>query len=102
MDLTERQTRALEMRREGKKLREIAAELHITTSRARQLIERAKLIEDQASWAKGLPSRYVTVLVARGINDRGQLESAVADGSLARMPGIGTKCHEAIVEWLGK
>jgi hypothetical protein len=102
MDLTQRQMHALKMRRDGKKLREIAAELQITTSRARQLIERAKLIERQSSWAEGLPSRYVAVLVSRGIRERAQLESAVADGSLARMPGIGTKCYEAIVAWLGR
>jgi hypothetical protein len=102
MDLTDRQMRALQMRRDGMKLREIAAALQITTSRARQLIERAKLIEDQASWAEGLPSRYVTVLLSRGFAGRAQLESAVADGSLSRMPGIGTKCYEVIVAWLGK
>lgn len=100
MDLTERQMRASSLRREGKKLREIAAELQITTSRARQLIQRARLIEQQSSWAEGLPSRYVTVLIARGITNRDQLAAAVADGSLARMPGIGSKCHKTITEWL--
>lgn len=100
MELTERQLRALEMRRNGQKLREIGATLGITTSRARQLIERAQLIEQQSVWAEGLPSRYVTALLARGINTRDRLEASVADGSLARMHGIGPKCYETIVGWL--
>lgn len=98
--LTERQLRALDMRRRGQKLREIAEALGITTSRARQLIERAEFIEQQSAWAAGLPSRYIGVLLARGISARDQLEAAVADGSLARMPGIGPKCYETIQEWL--
>lgn len=102
MALTERQLRALDMRRGGKKLREIAEALGITTSRARQLIERAEFIEQQSAWATGLPARYVGVLVARGICTREQLEVAVADGSLARMPGIGPKCYDTIREWLRK
>lgn len=102
MQLTERQLRALEMRSSGKKLREIGAELNITTSRARQLIARAELLQRQSQWADGLPSRYVAALLARGINDRASLESAVADGSLARMPGIGPKCFETITAWLNR
>lgn len=102
MQLTERQLRALEMRSSGKKLREIGAELNITTSRARQLIARAELLQRQSQWADGLPSRYVAALLARGINDRARLESAVADGSLARMPGIGPKCFETITAWLNR
>jgi endonuclease III len=100
MNLTDKQVRALAMRTNGKKLREIATELGITAGRARQLIERAKLIQQQSTWAEGLPSRYVTALLARGINTRRQLEDAVADGSLARMPGIGPKCFETITDWL--
>jgi len=100
MQLTERQLRALEMRREGKKLREIGEELHITTSRVRQLIERAELLQRQSAWAEGLPSRYVAALLARGICTRSSLETAVADGSLARMSGIGPKCYETITTWL--
>lgn len=100
MELTDRQLRALEMRREGRKLREIAEALGITTSRARQLIERAELIEQQSAWAEGLPSRYVTALLARGFSSRDQLEAAVTDGSLARVPGIGPKCYDTVCEWL--
>lgn len=100
MDLTEKQIRALQLRRTGKKLREVAAALAISTGRARQLIERANLIERQSAWAEGLPSRYLSVLLARGINNRDRLEDAVANGTLARLPGIGPKCHDTIVEWL--
>lgn len=101
-DLTDRQMRALAMRRDGMKLREIAAALNITSSRARQLIERARRIEEQPGWAEGLPARFVRVLLARGIQDREQLQSAVADGSLARVAGIGAKGHDVIAEWLKK
>jgi hypothetical protein len=100
MKLTERQLRALEMRANGKKLKDIGAELDITPSRARQLISRAVLLQRHAEWAEGLPSRYVTALVARGISTRSSLETAVADGSLARMPGIGPKCFDTITAWL--
>jgi hypothetical protein len=102
MNLTERQLRALEMRSSGKKLREIGAELDITASRARQLIARAEMLQRQSQWAEGLPSRYVAALLARGICTRSSLEAAVADGSLARMPGIGPKCFETITAWLNR
>jgi endonuclease III len=102
MELTKRQLRALQMRVEGKKLREIGAELDITTSRARQLIARAQMIQRQSEWAEGLPSRYVAALLARGINNRGSLQAAVEDGSLAKMPGIGKKCFATITAWLNK
>lgn len=102
MTLTERQLRALEMRRAGKKLHEIGDALGISTTRARQLIERAKFIEDQSAWAEGLPSRYVTALVARGLTSRAAVEAAVADGSLARLPGIGKDCFTTVSEWLKK
>lgn len=100
MELTARQLRALEMRISGKKLREIGAELDITTSRARQLIARAQMLQLQSEWADGLPSRYVTALLACGINNRPCIEAAVADGSLERMPGIGKKCFAVITAWL--
>lgn len=100
MNLTERQLRALEMRRAGKKLHEIGNELGISTTRARQLIERAQFIENQSGWAEGLPSRYVTALIARGITSRAAVAEAVADGSLSRLPGIGKECYSTIVEWL--
>lgn len=100
MDLTDRQGIALKMRRNGNKLREIGVALDITAGRARQLIERAELLERQSIWAEGLPSRYVRALMARGIDTRILIESAVADGSLARMSGIGPKCYDTIIEWL--
>lgn len=102
MELNERQLRALELRRNGKKFREIGAALGVSTSRARELVERAQLLERQAAWTEGLPSRYVSALLARGINTRAQLATAAADGSLARMHGIGAKCYETIMEWLRK
>lgn len=102
MTLTERQRIALEMRRTGKKLHEIGDALGISTTRARQLIERAQFIEEQSAWAEGLPSRYVTTLIARGITSRSAVEEGVADGSLARLPGIGKECYSTIVEWLKK
>jgi hypothetical protein len=102
MELTARQSRALEMRVSGKKLREIGAELDITTSRARQLIARAQMIQRQSEWAEGLPSRYVAALLARGINSRSMLEAAMADGSLGNLPGIGKKCFATIAAWLNR
>jgi endonuclease III len=102
MELTARQSRALEMRVSGKKLREIGAELDITTSRARQLIARAQMIQRQSDWAEGLPSRYVAALLARGINSRSMLEAAMADGSLGNLPGIGKKCFATITVWLSR
>lgn len=102
MTLTERQLLALQMRRDGKKLHEIGEALGISTTRARQLIERARFIEDQSDWAEGLPSRYVAALVARGITSRAAVEASVNDGSLARLPGIGKECYATIIEWLNR
>lgn len=102
MKLTERQLLALQMRRSGKKLHEIGLALGISTTRARQLIARAEFIESQAVWAEGLPSRYVTALVARGLTSRAAVEAAIADGSLARLPGIGKECYATVLEWLKK
>lgn len=100
MDITARQMMALEMRRDGKKLREIGAALGISVRRVQQLLERAELIERQSTWAEGLPSRYVAALLGLGIQTRDSLAGAIADGSLARMPGIGPKCYEVITQWL--
>jgi hypothetical protein len=102
MKLTERQLLALQMRRDGKKLHEIGGALGISTTRARQLIERAQFIESQSEWAEGLPSRYVTALVSRGITSRAAVETAVADGSLARLPGVGKECYSTIIAWLNQ
>lgn len=102
MILTERQRIALEMRRAGKKLHEIGEALDISTTRARQLIERAQFIEDQSAWAEGLPSRYVTALVARGLTSRAAVEAAVTEGTLSRLPGIGKDCYTTVIEWLKK
>lgn len=100
MSLTDRQGRALEMRRRGKKLEEIGAEFGITKSSAKKLIARAEVVERQAQWASGLPVRYVNALLANGITSRVSLEGAVADGSLRNMPGIGPKCYQTIERWL--
>jgi hypothetical protein len=100
MPLTNKQVRALQMRREGKKLREIGVALDITPGSARRLIGRALRVERQLNWAEGLPSRYATMLLSRGINTLGRLQDAVSNGSLSRMPGIGPKSYETILEWL--
>lgn len=100
MDLTERQALALQLRRSGKKMYEIGAALNVSPDRARKLVERAKAIEREHEWANGLPARVVRLLTARGIKSRSQLDAAVADGSLARMPGVGAKCYETITKWL--
>lgn len=100
MDLTERQALALQLRRSGKKMYEIGAALNVSTDRARKLVERAKSIERAHEWADGLPVRSARALAARGIESRSQLEAAVADGSLARMPGVGEKGYETILKWL--
>lgn len=98
--LTARQARALELRREGKKLREIGDELEISAGRARMLIERALVIERSASWADGLPARYVRALLSRGIDTLAELRVSIDTGALRRMPGIGPKCYSTITEWM--
>lgn len=100
MSLTDRQGRALEMRRSGKKLEEIGAEFGITKSSAKKLIARAEIVERQAQWASGLPVRYVNALLANGITTRQALERALRDGSLKGMPNIGPKCFQTIERWL--
>lgn len=98
--LTERQSAALEMWRSGKTNREIGVALDVTPGRARILVSRATLLDSQTAWARGLPSQYVKVLMSHGINTVSSLRSAIADGSIHRIPRVGPKCYAAITKWV--
>jgi hypothetical protein len=100
--LTERQGRALQMRRDGKKLKEIGQALEVSAGRARAIVERALMIERQAEWAQGLPARYVRLLMSRGVKSMGGLREAIQSGNLQRMPGVGDKSFAAICGWMAR
>lgn len=98
--LTDRQQRALQLRRDGKKFTEIGRALDVSRWRASRIVERALIIAGQSEWAGGLQARYVRVLMSQGIKSMAELRSAMESGALKRIPRLGDKSYAAICEWI--
>jgi hypothetical protein len=104
-ELDEYHNKLLQQRRHGRKLKDIAAELGRSSSRARQILARAERAEKKNSQEctfDGLNSRIRNCLLSYQITTVQQVKDSLKNGSIKDIPNLGDVSIGEIINWLGE
>ena len=102
--LTERERRCLDMDDSGERLKDIAFEMGVSSTRARQIIDKAKhKLATPVKWPE-LSRWSFNRIEQMGYTTKQEVRDVILSGELHHKSGeplYGKKTHAEICEWLG-
>lgn len=102
MDRKERFETARRLRKEGKSLRQIGAELGVSPERVRQMLYQAtRPTFREPNWTDGLCVRVASALQAHGFKDVEEVQRACERREITFVKSLGKKGMAEVYAWLG-